>query len=442
MMSCFHLFSVIAFIVVGDSLATNQTLYCTSDDINDFFINQLQREDCQLRVTTILSLLEADNTGPFLEHLDDALNVLCTSECGEQVANWYYSQCDDHFLASRIYYACLDPGTTATVSHCLYALQPLYNITSSISSCLNPDSNSCSSACSDELSSVINEIGCCFNSIYNETESLSFLVEGRIFDQSTATRLQNIGSACSITAPMACVMEGIRFPGDDSQIDETVDIICPGIVDTDNVLPSDLPESCQESLFTVVNSTALSPNLDNALDVFCTQDCGGTIASSIRTRCSDTYYTNGFYYFCLGTNNSTTVGSRCRYALPPQYNLTAYITRCVSAATDATSCPEGCSNVLKKISMDIGCCYNSIYNNTAYFPILAEDETFHDEPTDAQFYIVASPPFWSSCNVNLPPGRCTIEGFSFAESGAAKVTRTLSFTCLIVALICFTLSLF
>lgn len=438
MKSAFHLFCVVSLLVAGDSLATTigQTLSCTFDDINDFYTNQLQWEECQSSATTVFSLLETTNTEPFLEVLDAALNMLCTTECGEQVANWYYSQCDDHFFASRLYYACLDPGTTATVSHCLYALQPLYNITLTISSCLNLEENSCTSTCLKELHSVKNKIGCCFNSIYNETESLSFLVEGGILDQSTASRLQNLGSACSVTAPVACTVEGIRFPGYDSQIDN--EILCPG-VDTDGLLSSSLPENCQESLFTIVNSTALSPVLDDALDVFCTQECGGKIASALRTHCNDNYYTNGFYYFCLGTENSANVGSRCRYSFPPQYNLTSYLVQCVSVATETTSCPEGCSQVLEMISADIGCCYNSIYNNTAYFPILAEDETILDEPTDAQFRIVASPQFWSSCGVNLPPGPCTNEGFVFAEISAAESKHSLSFTSFIVVLICFSL---
>ena len=438
MKSVFHLFCVVALLVVGNSLANSQTLFCSQDDINDFFTNQLQWEECQLSATTVFNLLYATNTEPFFEFLDDALNILCTPECGEQVANWYYSQCDDHFFASRMYYACLDPGTTANVSHCLYTLQPLYNITSRISSCLSSEANSCANVCLEELHSVINKIGCCFNSIYNESESLSFLVEGGILDQSMANRLQNLGSACSATAPVACTMEGIRFPGDDYQIDnEMADILhCPG-VDTDSLLPSSLPENCQESLFMIVNSTALSPGLDNALDVFCTQECGGIIASSLRTHCSDTYFTNGFYYFCLGTNNSAIVGSRCRYAFPPQYNLTSYLIKCVSAATEETSCPEGCSQVLEMISADIGCCYNSIYNNTAHFPILAEDETVLEEPTDAQFRIVAKPQFWSSCGVNLPPGPCTNEGFVLTETSAAKGKLSLSFTSFIVVLVCF-----
>lgn len=438
MNSVFHLFCVVALLVVGDSLATNQSLFCTQDDINDFFTNQLQWEECRLSATTVSSSLEATDIKPFLEVLDHDLYILCTPECGEQVANWYYSQCDDHFFASRMYYACLDPGTTAIVSHCLYALRPLYNITLSISSCLSSEANTCGSMCLEELQHVINEIGCCFNSIYNESESLSFLVEGGILDQSTANRLQNLGRACSVTAPVACTMEGIRFPGDDSQFDdEMADILhCPG-VDTDSLLPSSLPESCQESLFTIVNSTALSPGLDNVLDVFCTQECGGTIASSLRTHCSDNYFTNGFYYFCLGTNNSAIVGSRCRYAFPPQYNLTSYLIKCVSAAAETTSCPEGCSQVLEMISADIGCCYNSIYNNTTPFPILAEDETILDEPTNAQFRIVAEPQFWLSCGVSLPPGPCTNEGFVFTEVSAAEVKLSLSFTSFVIMLICF-----
>ena len=264
----------------------------------------------------------------FLEGVDDILNniILCTTECGERIANWYYSQCYDHFFASRLYYSCLNPGITATVSHCVYALQPLYNITLTLSSCLNSEANSCTNSCLEELDSVKTELGCCFNSIYNESGSLSFLVEGGILDQSVANRLENVGSSCPVTAPVACTVEGIRFPGNNYQNDDdqVTDILCPE-GDVDSLFSNSLPENCPESLFTIVNSTALSPGLDDVLDVFCTQERGGTMASALRTHCSDNYFTNGLYYFCLGTANSASVGSRCRYALPPQYNLTSYL---------------------------------------------------------------------------------------------------------------------
>ena len=442
MKSVFQLLCVVSLLVAGDSLAattTSQPLSssCTRDDINDFYMNQLQWDECQSSATTLFNLLETTNTEIFLESVDDILNILCTTECGERIANWYYSQCYDHFFASRLYYSCLNPGITATVSHCVYALQPLYNITLTLSSCLNPEANSCTSSCLEELDSVKTELGCCFNSIYNESGSLSFLVEGGILDQSVANRLENVGSSCSVTAPVACTVEGIRFPGNNYQNDDdtqVTDILCPE-GDVDSLFSTSLPENCPESLFTIVNSTALSPGLDDVLDVFCTQECGGTIASALRTHCSDNYFTNGLYYFCLGTANSASVGSRCRYALPPQYNLTSYLIQCISVATETTSCPDDCSQVLEKISADIGCCYNSIYNNSAPFPVLAEDETILDEPTEAQFRIVGNPQFWSTCGVNLPPGPCSNEGFKFTISAAeGKHSLTIPF---ILGLICF-----
>ena len=427
------------FCVVTIALATNQPplLTCTRDEIDEFFANQLQLENCERSVRSILGLLTTDSTSELqLENFDAALNVFCTEECGERVAHWYFTQCNDLFFTSRMYYLCLDTSNTATGSHCLYALWPLYDITANIDSCLKSE-GSCPSGCLEALHGIIDQIGCCFNSIYNETDSLSFLVESGILNQSTAIRLQNLGNACSVVAPVACAVEGISFPGDVIQTDgERFDILVCSEVDANSLLPNELPESCQDSLFTIVNSTAVSPNLDPALDVFCTQECGGKIATSIHTQCNDAYFSNGLYYFCLGTNNTATVGSRCRYALPPQYNLTNYITLCVSAVTEVTSCPEGCATVLEMISMDIGCCYNSIYNNTAYFPVLTEDETYHDEPTEMQFQTVGNPKFWSSCGVSIPPGPCTNEGFGFLVGGAEVV---LSSTVLIVSLISFLL---
>ena len=81
-------------------------------------------------------------------------------------------------------------------------------------------------------------------------------------------------------------------------------------------------------------------------------ECGGKITYTLCAHCSDAYFTNGFYYLYLGTENSATVGSHCRYAFPPQYNLTNYLIQCVSVATEITSYPEGCSQVLEMISTD------------------------------------------------------------------------------------------
>ena len=67
MKSVFQLFCVVSLLVAGDSLAattTSQPLSssCTRDDINDFYMNQLQWDECQSSATTLFNLLETTNT--------------------------------------------------------------------------------------------------------------------------------------------------------------------------------------------------------------------------------------------------------------------------------------------------------------------------------------------------------------------------------------------
>lgn len=143
-------------------------------------------------------------------------------------------------------------------------------------------------------------------SIYNESESLSFLVEGGICDQSSANRLHNLGSACSITAPMAYTI-GFLVMIPIWWWDGWYLLHCPG-VDTDNLLPSSLPEAAKNPCSQLLTQLLSHQVFTMLLMYF--------VPWNNRTHCSDTYFTNGFYYFCLGTNNSATVRSHCRYAFP------------------------------------------------------------------------------------------------------------------------------
>ena len=68
------------------------------------------------------------------------------------------------------------------------------------------------------------------------------------------------------------------------------------------------------------------------------------------------------------TDGSAAVGTHCRYAVADILDgtLLDQLFSCYNI-TPNSSCPSDCKNGLLILKALIGCCYQSIYNNTLYF---------------------------------------------------------------------------
>ena len=64
---------------------------------------------------------------------------------------------------------------------------------------------------------------------------------------------------------------------------------------------------------------------------------------------------------------------------------------CDSALQPGGNCSDECNNSLLSISVNLGCCFNTFFNNTVY---------------SALFYPVLSYALWSECGVELPNSTC------------------------------------
>ena len=105
----------------------------------------------------------------------------------------------------------------------------------------------------------------------------------------------------------------------------------------------------------------------SALEIVCTDDCGGISSKFSESLCSRPTIAELFRIYCTPTNGSATAGDLCYYALPNILDSQFFdeISVCDNVTSDS-SCSPGCREFLIKIKTQIGCCLQNIYNNTMY----------------------------------------------------------------------------
>ena len=174
-----------------------------------------------------------------------------------------------------------------------------------------------------------------------------------------------------------------------------------------------LPSTCGFSLGTVNSILVLNSSvLDEAMDVVCTDECGGELSEWLLNQCSDEPGAAGLYYWCLNTGG-TAAFSRCRYATPPYFDAMSSLggAAACSAANETNPCPDGCDMALGGLR-SLGCCYQSLYNNTAYLQGIQSAGSLTQDQLQA-LQSLGDPLLWAACQVTPPAMQCTNEGIEF-----------------------------
>ena len=187
------------------------------------------------------------------------------------------------------------------------------------------------------------------------------------------------------------------------------------------------PASCDESFFIVQNGTvAVQPSaLDDALNILCTEDCGGQISKWFLNNCNDIVGGHGLYYSCLDPGNTAPDLSRCRYASDPYFDVGSFLrgpARPCRVANQVNPCPDGCSQTLTNLTMRIGCCFQGFYNDTEYLQDLVS-AGFAPQELLQELQTFRNPGLWAACQVT-PPSSCTIEGIEFPSATTTTTTTT------------------
>ena len=198
---------------------------------------------------------------------------------------------------------------------------------------------------------------------------------------------------------------------------------------------SELPTSCGLQLGVASSNVSVDSNtLNAALDVVCTEDCGGDLSNWLLSQCDDRPGAEGLYYWCLNTAGSANF-SRCRSALPPYFDTMSSLGGAAPcfAANETNPCPTGCDSALMGLA-SLGCCYQSLYNNSAYLQGLVGAGSL----TDMEFGALqglGNPLLWLACQVT-PPMACTDEGIPFPSGVAAFYAHSWILLSTIVMVLC------
>ena len=156
--------------------------------------------------------------------------------------------------------------------------------------------------------------------------------------------------------------------------------------------------------------TSLSPAPNSlelsALDftTVCQASCGGAYSTWLKSTCGDLFASRVIETMCLFTEDTALVGPRCRYAFPDAVpdirNLFEDVFSCSQQAV-ASACPELCRVAMANLIEHVGCCYQSLYNNTEYIHSL-QDRGFINSTVAEAFTFLGRMPEWRMCDISVP----------------------------------------
>ena len=203
--------------------------------------------------------------------------------------------------------------------------------------------------------------------------------------------------------PLTTVCTGNPFPGVPGVAQEF------GTCDIVQLLTflNSLSTTCSASFPQLQNPATLTPaQLEGALDDVCQPGCSGEVAPFLTDTCQAPFLSNLIGTLsCYVTDGE--LGSRCFVALQPGLRSAPFFANAESTCfgdpdTDFTqTCPNGCQEALLEIQSQLGCCYQSIYNDSTTLDLLLINDntiTFDDR---AFFDLLGTQALWDRCEVPL-----------------------------------------
>lgn len=137
----------------------------------------------------------------------------------------------------------------------------------------------------------------------------------------------------------------------------------------------------------------------------CQASCGGVYSTWLKSTCGDPFASRAIEAMCLFTGDTAQVGPRCRYAFPDAVedirNLFEDVFTC-SLEAMASTCPELCRVAMTNLIDRVGCCYQSLYNNTEYVHSL-QDRGLINSTVAGAFTFLGRMHEWRLCDISVPP---------------------------------------
>ena len=155
-----------------------------------------------------------------------------------------------------------------------------------------------------------------------------------------------------------------------------------------------LPSDCSSNFAKASNPNTVS---QVNFDVYCTKTCVGSAQSFARYNCSDSLLAQILEIECYKDTGS--FGDHCLLVLyshqSDERSIFGDVAKyCLTPGT----CSANCSAALKTITTDLGCCFESYFNNSPLMDGLVSNGTITVQQRKF-FESIGDPTLWSKCNV-------------------------------------------
>lgn len=404
---------------------------CTASQVTAFTESLPNSEEC---IDAGLEVISPG--GQSVKNLTDALPVFCTAECGGSITNFLTHKCNDHSFAYALALNCLETSGSYG-EYCRHSFVDLILPTnfSNVESCLdyNSTSSTCPDGCSAALQDVVDQLGCCYQVLYNFSNEIG---SHYISDNLVSVTYDLIPFFTNITDPSLwsdCGVDLVELCAGTPFPDTTVDYIgrC-STVQFHDFLDNQLSEECAEAYSTLGMSAFIDVD---SLNTICTTTCGLALGQFLEKTCFAPHVALGINASCSGEEDDDET-SRCAnvFAIENQSNIRAafyavrlYCSEFETQDTSAHICPDGCADALTTLASVFGCCYQFTYNNSDVLLLHFINGLF-DIETIRFFDIVGDEELWDACNVPLIK-ECGREPFS---AGSLQAVQPISFLAVVL----------
>ena len=141
------------------------------------------------------------------------------------------------------------------------------------------------------------------------------------------------------------------------------------------------------------------------LDTVCQFNCAGLYSTWLRNECQDPHSSRMVEAMCIYTSGTTEIGERCRSAFPDAAdNLQTIFRNALNCGIGRSprTCSPNCHTAMNNLINRLGCCYQSLYNNTDFILHLIDAGLINETYLTALNYLNTAAE-WDTCNIRVPP---------------------------------------
>ena len=179
---------------------------CTTDDLINFLPSLPNPAVCGPSIANVLTLSAVNDS----TELANALDIVCNTDCGEVYSEFLKTTCNDQFQAETLRILCVRTNGNANAGpYCRFAVEAsLFN---ELSTCDGSSTSSCSPSCRSALLQFTDEIGCCYQDLFNNSFYYQQQVLNEVITTSEFTTFTEINdplsspwAVCDVSVPRKC----------------------------------------------------------------------------------------------------------------------------------------------------------------------------------------------------------------------------------------------